>query len=55
MPDATTVDKFPKTETTKADVERVRQERLDSGARSCDLSEDNSNWILTTVWPGDDA
>jgi hypothetical protein len=54
MPDMTTINKFPKAETTRADVERVRQERLESDAKSCVLSEDDSNWILTTVWPGDD-
>lgn len=53
MADATVVDTFPKTTTTKAQVEQIRQNKLANGAKSSVITEDNTNWILTTVWPGD--
>ncbi len=52
MADATVVDKYPKATTTKADVEKIRANKLRNGAKSCVLTEDATNWILTTVWPG---
>jgi hypothetical protein len=53
MADATVVDKYPKASNTKADVEELRQQHLADGAKSSTLTEDATNWILTTVWPGD--
>ena len=53
MADATVVDKYPKSEYKKEDVQQIQQNKLDNGAKSCDLSEDTAHWILTTVWPGD--
>jgi hypothetical protein len=54
MADATVVEKYPKTTNTKADVQQVQEEHLAAGARSSTLDEsDPSDWILTTVWPGD--
>lgn len=52
MPDQTVVDTFPKATCTKAQVQQVQSDRLANGAKSCDLTEDDSDWILTTVWPG---
>jgi hypothetical protein len=52
MPDVITVNEWPKATTQKEEVEKVRKWRLEhEGAKSCELSEDDSNWILTTVWP----
>jgi hypothetical protein len=47
----TIVETFPKATTTRAEAERERTSRLESGAKSCDLTADKANWILTTVWP----
>jgi hypothetical protein len=53
MADATTIDKFPKATVTKAEVEEIQKKRVDEEhATSCVLTEDSTNWILTTVWPG---
>jgi hypothetical protein len=52
MADQTVVENFPKSSCTKAQVEEIRQDRLANGAKSCTLTEDSTNWILTTVWPG---
>jgi len=53
MSDATVVDKFPKSTVTKAQVQQIQNNKLNSGAKLCTLSEDDTYWILTTVWPGD--
>jgi hypothetical protein len=53
MADATVVDTYAKSEFTKAQVQQFQTEKLAAGAKSCDLSDDATNWILTTVWPGD--
>jgi hypothetical protein len=54
MADATIVERFPKATNTKADVQQVQQKHLTDGAKSSVLNEsDSSDWILTTVWPGD--
>ena len=53
MADVTTVEKFPKATNAKEDVQKLQQENLDAGAKSCELSEDATNWILTTVLAGD--
>lgn len=52
MPDATVVDKYPKATISKAEVEQIQADQLSNGARSCVLTEDSTDWILTTVWPG---
>jgi hypothetical protein len=53
MADATVIDKYLKASNSKADVEKIQKDRLDNaGAKSCVLTEDDTNWILTTVWPG---
>ena len=52
MADQTVVQTFKKTEITKDQVKSVRQQNLDAHAKSSEITEDESNWILTTVWPG---
>lgn len=42
------VEEFSKTENTRAQVEAERQERLGHGATSSEITEDDTNWILTT-------
>ena len=42
------VEKFPKSIYSKKDVEDEAQMRLDAGAKSSIITEDDSNWILTT-------
>ena len=44
----TIVEEFPKAENTRAQVEAERQERLDRGMTSSEITEDETNWILTT-------
>jgi hypothetical protein len=54
MADATVVETFPKATNTKAEVQAVQERHVADGARSSTLDEsDPSDWILTTVWPGD--
>jgi len=53
MADTPFVEKFKKATNTKADVEKVRQKHLADGAKSSVLTEDDTNWIVTTVWAGD--
>jgi hypothetical protein len=52
MPDATVIDKYPKATVSDADVQQIRTDKLNNGAKSCVLTEDDTSWILTTVWPG---
>jgi hypothetical protein len=52
MPDATVVDRYPKATVSKDEVEQIQTNKLDNGAKSCALTDDSTNWILTTVWPG---
>jgi hypothetical protein len=52
MADATVVDKYPKATVSKTEVQKIQTNKLDNGAKSCVLTEDSTNWILTTVWPG---
>lgn len=42
-------EKFPKADNTRAQVEAERQECLNRGATSSEITEDATNWILTTV------
>jgi hypothetical protein len=54
MADATVTEKFAKATNSKADVQKTQQQHLAGGAKSSDLDEsDPTDWILTTVWPGD--
>jgi uncharacterized ParB-like nuclease family protein len=54
MPDVTVKRPYPKADNSKADVQKVQQQILanksNTGAKSCDLSEDDTNWYLTTVY-----
>jgi len=52
MPDVTTINKYPKSTYQKAQVDHIRDAQLAAGAKSCTESEDATNYILTTVWPG---
>jgi hypothetical protein len=53
MADTTTVDTYPKATNQKSDVEAIAQNHIANGAKSSVVTEDASNWILTTVWAGD--
>jgi hypothetical protein len=54
MADATVVEKYSKATNIKADVDQIRKKNLAAGAKNSTLDEsDPSDWILTTVWPGD--
>jgi hypothetical protein len=53
MADQTFIEKFAKAEVNRPQVEQVRQQHLDAGAESSEITDDAANWILTTVWPGD--
>jgi hypothetical protein len=46
----TTVETFPKATTTRDQVEAERKARLTGGAVSSTITEDATNYILTTVW-----
>ena len=56
MADVTVKTPYPKSDpnNTKDAVEHVRQailaNRANNGAKSSDISEDNDNWYLTTVY-----
>ena len=54
MADVTVKRPYPKASNKKEDVEKVRQQILDNapntGAKSCTLSQDDTNWYLTTVY-----
>ncbi len=52
MPDTTVVEKFPKATTTRAQVEAVQAQHLSAGAKSSLITDDGTNWVLTTLWPG---
>lgn len=42
---------FAKDTWTSAQVDAVRAGHLDAEATSCEKSEDEKNYYLTTVWP----
>jgi hypothetical protein len=44
---------YPKATNSKADIEKIQQRNLANGAKSSEITEDSSNWLLTTVWPGE--
>jgi hypothetical protein len=52
MADTTTVDTYPKATNTQAEVQAIAQNHLANGAKSSVVTEDATNWIVTTVWPG---
>lgn len=45
------VETFPKKTVTKALVERQRKTNLAAGAVASEISETDTSWVLTTVWP----
>lgn len=54
MTDVTVKRPYPKATNTQAAVQAVQQAILanaaQTGAKSCDLSDDATNWYLTTVY-----
>jgi hypothetical protein len=54
MADVTVKRPYDKATNTKQAVQNVQKEILankaNTGAKSCDLSEDDTNWYLTTVY-----
>jgi hypothetical protein len=52
MADTTVVDLYPKATNTQAEVQKIALNHLANGAKSSVVTEDATNWILTTVWPG---
>jgi hypothetical protein len=53
MADTTTVDTYAKATNTKAQVQAIADNHVANGAKSSVITEDATNWILTTVWAGD--
>ena len=51
MATKTTIETWPKSSTSQAQIDAERQARLDAGATSSTITEDTDDWILTTVWP----
>jgi len=51
MPTQTEVETYPKATVTNDQMNRRRDRYLKAGASSCTLTDDGTNWILTTVWP----
>jgi hypothetical protein len=45
------IETFPKAQMTKAFVERERQARRNAGAVSSEITETDTSWVLTTIWP----
>ena len=45
------VELFPKATVTRAQVEAEQNFRMQNGALSCGITEDDTNWILTTILP----
>jgi hypothetical protein len=52
MADTTVVDTYAKAATLKAQAEEIAKNKTDNGAKSSIVTEDDTNWIITTVWPG---
>ena len=52
MADATVIDTYEKLTVSKTEVEKIQANKLSHGAKSCVLTDDETHWILTTVWPG---
>ena len=46
------VEVFLKKSVTKAYVERQQKQHLAVGAVICELKETETQWVLTTLWPG---
>ena len=51
MPSKTVVETWEKATTPRTTVDSERRERLNSGATSSAITDDATNWILTTQWP----
>lgn len=45
------VEIFPKASVTKAFIEREKAKRMSAGAIICEITENDKQWVLTTVWP----
>jgi hypothetical protein len=50
MSQRTKIELFPKSDWTEDQVKAVQAGHLASGAVSCELTSDENNYILTTVW-----
>jgi hypothetical protein len=48
---ATIEERFPKADYSSEQVDGIRAAILDSEAVSCEKTEDDEAYILTTVWP----
>jgi hypothetical protein len=56
MAEQTAVDTYPKASNARAAVDAMAQANLATGnAKSSVVTEDATNWILTTVWKVDDC
>lgn len=56
MAERTVVDPYPKVTNTRAAVEAMAQANLATGnAITSVVTEDATNWLLTTVWKVDDC
>lgn len=53
MADTTTVDKYPMATNTQEQVQAIADNHVANGAKSSIVTNDGTNWIVTTVWPGD--
>ena len=52
MPLSTTdVETYPKATVSKPFVEREKNKYLHAGAKASEITETDTNWVLTTVWP----
>ena len=51
MADQTVVQTYPKATVTRVEVQNEQALALANGAKSSTITEDDTNWILTTVWP----
>ena len=52
MADTTVVDSYPKATNTQAAVQAIALNHTANGAKSSVVTDDATNWIVTTVWPG---
>ena len=43
---------YEKASNSRIDVDNIGKNHINNGALSSELTEDDSHWVLTTVWPG---
>ena len=55
MADTPAGDPYPTTTNTREDVEAIAQNHLANGAISSVVTQNGTNWVLTTVWAGADT